>query len=125
MIFSELYSAYYNAVAGVLKTAVKHPLKKSEIIDFAGNESVLDRVFYGGAGGLEAVGGLITSIIATMQLYEERKSISTIDLLSKSTAIASTIEKAVRGAADVVAMTTYAGTAVNEVARVVASPFLL
>jgi hypothetical protein len=31
MIFSELYSAYYNTVAYVLKTAVKHPLNKNEL----------------------------------------------------------------------------------------------
>ncbi|MBR3564137.1 MAG: WYL domain-containing protein [Clostridia bacterium] len=31
MIFSELYSAYYNTVACVLKTAVKHPLNKNEL----------------------------------------------------------------------------------------------
>lgn len=31
MIFSELYSAYYNALAAVIKKAVEHPLKKSEI----------------------------------------------------------------------------------------------
>lgn len=46
MIFSELYSAYYNTVAGVLKTAVKHPLKKSEIREIveknAFGESILN-----------------------------------------------------------------------------------
>ena len=31
MFFSELYSAYYNAVAGILKEAVKRPVSKSEI----------------------------------------------------------------------------------------------
>jgi hypothetical protein len=31
VIFSELYSAYYNTVAGILKTAVDHPLQKSEL----------------------------------------------------------------------------------------------
>lgn len=31
MIFSELYSVYYNTVACVLKTAVKHPLNKNEL----------------------------------------------------------------------------------------------
>ena len=31
MIFSELYSAYYNAVAAVLKEAVDHPLGKTDI----------------------------------------------------------------------------------------------
>lgn len=46
MIFSELYSAYYNTVAGVLKTAVKQPLKKSELRDIvaknAFGESILN-----------------------------------------------------------------------------------
>ena len=31
MIFSELYSAYYNAVAEILRLAVDHPLQKSEL----------------------------------------------------------------------------------------------
>lgn len=31
MIFSELYSAYYNTVAKILKTAVGHPLNKNEL----------------------------------------------------------------------------------------------
>ena len=31
MIFSELYSAYYNAVAGILKEAIEKPLTKKEI----------------------------------------------------------------------------------------------
>lgn len=31
MLFSELYSAYYNTVAAVLKAAVDHPLQKDEI----------------------------------------------------------------------------------------------
>ena len=31
MIFSELYSAYYNTVAKILKTAVDHPLSKNEL----------------------------------------------------------------------------------------------
>ena len=31
MIFSELYSAYYNTVAKILKTAVDHPLQKNEL----------------------------------------------------------------------------------------------
>ncbi len=31
MIFSELYSAYYNTVANVLKAAVDHPLQKGEL----------------------------------------------------------------------------------------------
>ena len=30
MIFSELYSTYYNTVAKILKTAVDHPLSKNE-----------------------------------------------------------------------------------------------
>ena len=33
MIFSELYSAYYNAVARILKTAVHQPLKKADLRD--------------------------------------------------------------------------------------------
>lgn len=31
MIFSELYSAHYHAVAGILRAAVNHPLRKNEI----------------------------------------------------------------------------------------------
>lgn len=31
MIFSELYSAYYNAVAGILRAATDHPLEKEEL----------------------------------------------------------------------------------------------
>ena len=31
MIFSELYSAYYNAVAGILREACSHPLSKAEL----------------------------------------------------------------------------------------------
>ena len=31
MIFSELYSAYYNAVADIIKTAINHPLSKNEL----------------------------------------------------------------------------------------------
>ena len=31
MIFSELYSAYYHAVAEILKHAVDHPLRKNEM----------------------------------------------------------------------------------------------
>ena len=31
MIFSELYSAYYSAVAAILREAVKHPLRKDEL----------------------------------------------------------------------------------------------
>lgn len=31
MIFSELYSAYYNTVAGVLRTAVQRPIDKKEL----------------------------------------------------------------------------------------------
>lgn len=31
MIFSELYSAYYKAVAKIIKTAIDHPLEKGEI----------------------------------------------------------------------------------------------
>ena len=46
MIFSELYSAYYNTVAGVLKIAVKQPLKKNELREIveknAFGESILN-----------------------------------------------------------------------------------
>ena len=46
MIFSELYSAYYNTVASVLKTVVKQPLKKNELRDIveknAFGESILN-----------------------------------------------------------------------------------
>lgn len=46
MIFSELYSAYYNTVAQILKRAVEHPLKKDEIRkiieNYAFEESVLN-----------------------------------------------------------------------------------
>ncbi|MBO6157858.1 MAG: WYL domain-containing protein [Firmicutes bacterium] len=46
MIFSELYSAYYNTVASVLKTAVRRPLKKNELREVieqhAFGESVLN-----------------------------------------------------------------------------------
>ena len=31
MIFSELYSSYYNAVAAILKAACDHPLQKDEL----------------------------------------------------------------------------------------------
>ena len=31
MIFSELYSTYYNTVARVLKAAIDHPLSKEEL----------------------------------------------------------------------------------------------
>ncbi len=45
MIFSELYSAYYNTVASILKAAVDHPLQKNElrriIREHAFGESVL------------------------------------------------------------------------------------
>ncbi|MEG2633284.1 MAG: WYL domain-containing protein [Oscillospiraceae bacterium] len=45
MIFSELYGAYYNTVAQILKTAVKHPILKEEmraiIEDVAFSESIL------------------------------------------------------------------------------------
>lgn len=45
MIFSELYSAYYNTVAQVLAAAVQHPLQKSELREIiernAFGESVL------------------------------------------------------------------------------------
>ena len=46
MIFSELYSVYYNTVADVLKAAVKQPLKKNELRDIiakkAFSESILN-----------------------------------------------------------------------------------
>ena len=46
MIFSELYSAYYNTVAGVLKAVVKHPLDNKEMREIIGQnafgESVLN-----------------------------------------------------------------------------------
>lgn len=46
MIFSELYSAYYNAVAEVLKRALDHPLKDNElravIEQYAFGESILN-----------------------------------------------------------------------------------
>ena len=32
MIFSELYGAYYNAVAAVLRAAIDHPLEKGELL---------------------------------------------------------------------------------------------
>jgi hypothetical protein len=45
MIFSELYSAYYNAVAGILRAAVNRPLHKNElreiIEEHAFGESIL------------------------------------------------------------------------------------
>lgn len=48
MIFSELYSAYYNTVAKILKAAVDHPLRKNElnsiIADTAFGESILNIV---------------------------------------------------------------------------------
>ena len=46
MIFSELYSAYYNTVASVLRIAVKQPLNKNELRDIveknAFGESILN-----------------------------------------------------------------------------------
>lgn len=46
MIFSELYSAYYNAVAGILTKAIDHPLKKGELHEIvqknAFGESILN-----------------------------------------------------------------------------------
>ena len=46
MIFSELYSAYYNTVAGILRAAVDHPLGKGEIRgiveEYAFGESILN-----------------------------------------------------------------------------------
>ena len=46
MIFSELYSAYYNTVAAVLRAACDHPLGKGELRQIVGQkafgESVLN-----------------------------------------------------------------------------------
>lgn len=46
MIFSELYSAYYNAVANIIKTAISHPVTKEELRNIieenAFGESVLN-----------------------------------------------------------------------------------
>ena len=39
MIFSELYSAYYNAVARILKEAVAHPLSKAKLRKIVGQEA--------------------------------------------------------------------------------------
>ena len=39
MIFSELYSAYYNAVARILKEACAHPLSRAELRRIAGREA--------------------------------------------------------------------------------------
>ena len=39
MIFSELYSAYYNAIARILKEAVAHPLSKAELRRIVGQEA--------------------------------------------------------------------------------------
>ena len=39
MIFSELYSAYYNAVARILKEACAHPLSKAELRRIVGQEA--------------------------------------------------------------------------------------
>ena len=36
MLFSELYSAYYNAVAAIIKEAGKHPLSETDIRQIAG-----------------------------------------------------------------------------------------
>ncbi len=46
MIFSELYSAYYRAVAAVLTEAIRHPLEKNELREIIGRhafgESILN-----------------------------------------------------------------------------------
>ncbi len=46
MIFSELYSAYYNAVARIIRTAIDHPIEKSEfrriVEECAFGESILN-----------------------------------------------------------------------------------
>ena len=39
MIFSELYSAYYNAVARILKAACSHPLSKAELREIVEREA--------------------------------------------------------------------------------------
>ncbi len=39
MIFSELYSAYYNAVARILKDACAHPFSKTELREIVGKEA--------------------------------------------------------------------------------------
>ena len=39
MMFSELYSAYYNAVAAILKAAVDHPVTRSEIRSIVGEKA--------------------------------------------------------------------------------------
>ncbi len=39
MIFSELYSAYYNAVARILKEACDHPISKAELRKIVGQEA--------------------------------------------------------------------------------------
>ncbi len=39
MIFSELYSAYYKVVAGIIKTALDHPLKKNELREIIGENA--------------------------------------------------------------------------------------
>ena len=39
MIFSELYSAYYNAVARILREACAHPLSKAELRKIAAREA--------------------------------------------------------------------------------------
>lgn len=41
MIFSELYSAYYNTVAAVIRLAIDHPIKKDEL------RSIIDRYAFG------------------------------------------------------------------------------
>lgn len=46
MIFSELYSAYYNTIAEVIKTAIEHPMKEQELRElveqYAFGESILN-----------------------------------------------------------------------------------
>lgn len=39
MIFSELYSAYYNAMAAVLTAAAEHPVTQSELLDIIGRHA--------------------------------------------------------------------------------------
>lgn len=44
MIFSELYSAYYNTVACVLKAAVEHPLQKNELQQIIENNAFVESI---------------------------------------------------------------------------------
>lgn len=46
MIFSELYSAYFNAVAEILRAAVDHPLEKGELERIVGERAFAESVLY-------------------------------------------------------------------------------